>query len=244
MSNLARFVSPQMDLDTFFISDDFAWDQTDLSWVDTITDSGTALVGDAANGIMVLLPSDGSVVDNDEVYLATPNEVFLVAVGRELYFRARIQFTEGNTDDANVAMGFQSAVAANSIVDDGAGLRVTGNMFAIYKVDGGTVWRCGSRNGSGATSANVVDSVSTTTAGGAAYQVLEIFVKDWDGVNSEILFKVDGLYLRDTNGLVIRHTMAIASSTEMQAFFGMKNGASTTVETLNIDQVFASQSRA
>src|SRR5204862_219566 len=116
MSNLARFTSPLVDWDTFCIADDFKDDQSDLFWIDTITDSGTALVGDAANGIMQLLPSDGTVADNDA-------------------------------------------------------------------------------------------------------------------------------YLRDTNGYVIVHRLAIASSTEMQAFFGMKNGDITNVETLNIDAVVAVQTR-
>src|SRR5215207_3884298 len=86
---------------TFYVWNDFEKDQGDLDWVDTATDSGTVSVGDAANGIMALVASDGTVADNDEAYAATPNELFLVAAGRQLHFMADVQFTEANTDDAN-----------------------------------------------------------------------------------------------------------------------------------------------
>ena len=145
MPKIIEFCPEEKVFATFHIFNDFEKDQADTDWIDTITDSGTVTIGDAASGIAALVPSDGSVADNDEAYFATANELFLVNTTRSLYFRALIQFTEANTDDANIAVGFQNAVAANTLVDDGAGLRTTGNWFSIFKVDGETVWRANCR---------------------------------------------------------------------------------------------------
>ena len=49
-------------------------------------------------------------------------------------------------------------MAANLIVDDGAGLRASGTVIALYKVDGETVWRFVTRNG---TDATVTQSTTT-----------------------------------------------------------------------------------
>lgn len=224
--------------DVIIVQDDFLGDQSDITWIDTITDTGTATVGDAVGGIMALTPSDGTVTNNDEVYLESANEVFLLAAGKPLYMKARVQYTEGNTDDANVFVGFASGVAANFIVDDGAGMRTTGDVLGIYKVDGGTKWICISQvNGTALT------TTSATTAGGASYIKVEIEVVDHDSAAGYATFKVNNEYLKDTNGNVIRLRTPYASATEMAVAFGLKNGADTTVETLNIDYVAAVQQR-
>lgn len=233
-----RFTAPLWNLDTFHIFDDFWQDQSDINWVDTVTDLGSVAMGDAAGGIVTLTPSDGTVADNDEAYLASPNELFIFADAQPIYGRARLQFTEANTDDANIVFGFQNAVGADSLIDNGGGPKVSGSTLAIYKVDGGTVWRCAS-----ACNGTSTDTVSTTTAGGSAYQELEIICNDWDGTSMQVTFKVDGNYLKDSNGYVIRHTVAIASATEMAAFVGVKNGGANN-QTLLVDYIYAAQARA
>jgi hypothetical protein len=239
MASVNRWLMAERELDTIQIFSDFTEDQADTVFIDTITDSGTVAIGDALGGIAVLTPSDGSVGDNDEAYYACPNEVFKLTATKPIYGKARIQFTEANTDDANVAFGFQNAVGANSILDNGAGLKVSGDTFAIYKVDGGTVWKCVSVVNGG--TANV--STSVTTAGGASYQVLEVIQND-DGrsATATFVFKCDGLYLRDSNNAIITHSVPYASATETQVFVGVKNG-DTNLETLNADYVIAKQKR-
>lgn len=224
--------------DVVIIQDDFCYDQIDTAgFVDTVTDSGTVAMGDAVGGVAVLTPSDSSVADNDEAYFASPNEVFKLAAGKPLYAKARIQYAEANTDDANIFFGFASAVAANLIVDNGAGMRTSGDLVGIYKVDGGTKWICISQvNGT------AVTTTSATTAGGSSYQKLEIEVSDHDSSGGYATFKVDNEYLKDTNGNIIRHAVPYASATEMQIAFGVKNGG-TNLETLNVDYVAAVQQR-
>lgn len=240
MANVVRTAA--LDLinkdDVVIIQDDFCYDQIDTAgFIDTITDSGTVTMGDAVGGIAALVPSDGTVADNDEAYFASPNEVFKLAAGKPIYAKARIQFTEANTDDANVFFGFGSAIAANFLVDNGAGMRTTGDVLGIYKVDGSTVWKTISQvNGT------AVTNTSVTTAGGSSYQKLEVEVVDHDTTAGYATFKCNGDYLKDSNGLVIRHRVPYASSTEMQVGFGVKNG-DTNLETLNVDYVAAVQQR-
>jgi len=230
MANLNRFTRPLWDLDTMFVFDHFTGDQSDISAVDTVTDSGTVLIGDDVGGIVTLTPSDGSVGDNDEAYLATPNELFKFGTNRAIYGRTRAKFTEVSAGVANVAFGFQNAVGANSIVDDGAGLKVSGSTVGIYKVDGETVWRV-------ASSCNGTSTVTKTNkaATAALWYVLEIEVLDWDGTSMLVSFKVDGEVLKDTLGAPIQHTVAIASATEMQMFAGIKLGGATNNDTLLLD---------
>ena len=162
--------------------------------------------------------------------------VFALAASKNIQAEARIQFTEANTDDANVAFGLASSVAANLIVDDGAGMRASGTVIAIYKVDGETVWRAVTRIGT-----TVYTNTSTTTAGGSSYQQLQIFVSELTGTTCTVTFKVDGAFLRDsTTGQTIRHNIAYSGASAMQLFAGAKNGGANN-ETVNVDYLACGQ---
>ncbi len=227
------------DWDTTILVDcDFTEDIDSAVFTVTSADGGTAVVGDARNGIVTVLPSDGSVGDNDECYIQTANETALLLAGKPIYGRAYLQYTEGNVNAANVIFGFMNAPIANSLIDDGGGPRVTGTLAVIYKIDGGTVWRCQSRNGTETT-----DTVSTTTAGGANYSLLEINIHDYTSTKVQITYKVDGTYLKDSNGKVIIHTLLVAAATEMAMFAGQKNGGISIVESLLIDRLYGHQLR-
>lgn len=222
---------------TLALYDDFTWFVTAHNWTATLTDSGTASVTAGTTDVS-LAASDGTVADNDEAYLATTNAAFLPAAGRNLYAEARIKFTEANTDDANVAFGLASSVAANLIVDDGAGMRASGTVFAIYKVDGGTAWLCVSRNGSTA-----YTNTSSTTRVSGSYQTLGVEVVELLGTTCTVVFKVDGVILRDsTTGQPIRHQVLYSGLSNCQAFAGVKNG-DTNLETLHVDYIGVVQAK-
>jgi hypothetical protein len=238
MANIARYTATQLNLDVVEIFDDFTADQSDLFFVDTITDTGTALVGDEVNGVMTLTPSDGTVADNDEVYIASSNEIFLFGTNREIYGKCRLRWTETAAGVYNVGFGFMNAVGADSLIDNGGGPKVSGSTLAIYKVDGGSVWRV----------ASACNGVSTVTvsdraAVGSTWYELEIIAKDWDGVSMQVYFYVDGTPLKDTTGNVIKHTVAIASATEMSVWAGAKLGAATNNDTTKIDFILGQQTR-
>lgn len=237
--NLARYTERRMALtDVVEIYDDFTGDQTDVTWIDTVTDSGTAAVGDDVNGVMTLTPSDGTVADNDEAILRSANENFKFGTNRAIYGAAKLRFTEVAAGVANVGFGFMNAAQTDPLGDDAGGAKTSGSTLAIFKVDGGTVWKCSSAcNGTATT------STSTTSATAATDYVLEIMCNDWDGVSMQVSFKVDGAYLKDSSNNIIKHTVAIASATEMNCFAAIKLGAATNNDTLLLDWVYACQTR-
>lgn len=243
MNMLARKPAFLESLDCYCRLEDFDKDQTDLDWIDTITDSGSVAVGDAANGIATLTPSDGTVADNDEAYYATSNELFLPVNGKPFIIGGYVKFTEANTDDANVGFGVANAVAANLLIDDGGGIRASGTLAAIYKVDGTTAWRCTSRNQS-----TVTISTSNQSSTSTGYQYLEIEFMEFDSTSCKICFR-HGTNPNDAKPLIdsttlkpIVHEMLYASATEMQAFFAVKNG-DTNLETLLADFCWWSKKR-
>lgn len=239
MSRIAFLPEPIAQAASYFLFDDFDWFVTAHRWTSTITDLGSATVSTGAAGIVPLLPSDGTVADNDEIYLASTNAVFPLAANKPIYAEARLQFTEGNTDDANVAFGLASAVAADLILDNGGGMRASGTLFAIYKIDGGTSWICTSRN-----NGVVTINTSSTSSTSSDYQTLSVEILELTGTTCTATFKVNGDYLRDATTLqVIRHNVAYSGFTAMQIFAGIKNGAITTVEQLNVDYMGAAMSR-
>ena len=186
----------------------------------TLTDTGSATVGNGVGGVVVITPSDGTVGDNDEAYLGLRNLVFTPAANKTIVARCRLQYSEANTDDANVAFGFINSVGANAIVDNGGGLLASGTHFAIYKVDGGTAWKCESRNQTA-----VYTNTSTLTAGGSAYVTMEVVLSEITTSNMTVSFKVNDSYLVDaTTGFPITHKVTYTSADAVTPFVGVKNG--------------------
>ena len=229
-----------LDFDRHFeLKEDFEHYVDADKWTVTATDAGAATIADGVNGVIALTASDGSVVDNDETYLEQKLETWLFAQNKAFSFKARVQFTEANTDDANVFVGMANAVAANLLVDDGAGLRTSGSYVGFLKVDGGTVWRLVSRN------TDVNNDATLVTAGGASYQDLEFDVEDEGDGSSyvKVTFKINGQQIfNSATGRPFVQRVPIASATEMQVGFGVKNGGAN-LETLNIDRVQARKVR-
>ena len=216
--------------------EDFNYYIADDLFTVTSADGGSASETDAAGGVLSLDTSSTTAADNDEVYLHQSNETFLFAAEKPLQFDARIQFTEANTDDANVAVGLSDAVAADRIVD-GGGMAASFDGAVIHKDDGGTVWKFTTSNATAQTT-----STSTTTAGGSAYQVLTIIVRHQDASNCSLVPLVDGQQLKDSNGNLIEHKLAYSGLAEMEAFIGLKGG-STNEESLLVDYISCWQKR-
>jgi len=219
----------------FTIADDFDHYVTADTWTTTASDSGTVAASDAVGGIVVLSPSDGSVANNDEVYLATTQEIFKVGTDCHICAESRLKVDQ-TTDDANIFFGLANAIAADTLVDDGGGMRTTGDIFAIYKVDSNTMWRCVSSVNGTQTISNSTTSITDNT-----YYTLRIEVRDVDGTNVEATYFVDDQPLRDSNNKAIKHTVAMASATEMDLGCGIKLGADTNHDKLYVDYMFATQ---
>lgn len=220
----------------FGIFDDFAWYISPHMWTSLTEDNSTvAIDADGECGIVQLTVGTDN---NEEAGLFTTNELFILAADQPLYGMALIQYTETNTDDANVAFGFADAMAADLLSDDGGGDNIPNTGALIFKVDGGTVWRAACEN-----NGTINESASNTTAGGTSYQLLEIFGIPVDATYFEFTYFVNNNQLTDsTTGQPICHRLAYASATQMDFGVYAKTGAAQT-ETVNVDLAGAWQLR-
>jgi hypothetical protein len=217
--------------------DDFEWYISPHRWTSLAADAGASVaVGASAQAGTVVLTTGAT--DNNEAAVATTNSPFKMADDKPLFFEARVQYAEANTDDANVYAGFADGLnSANLLVDNGAGPKTSFSGAGIYKVDGETLWRCISSKGSTQTITQ-----STKSAGGSLAQVLRVELQPIDASSAEATFYVDDEPLRDAAGNVIKHTVAFASAAAMQAGVYAKAGGANS-EVVNVDYVAAYQLR-
>mgnify|MGYP001574456471 FL=1 len=242
MSKLMRWPEAMAGRDTFGFFEDWVDNfVTGDRWTPLTTDSSSAstlvIVDLATAGGVLEITQDAT--DNDEIYFVPTIKSFLIAADKQLYFEARIQYTEGATDDNNVMVGWLSTGAANTLIDDGGGPVASATMAVIYKIDGGTVWRCRSQIGA---AVGKTDTISDSTAGGSAYQVLGVEVNPYSSTKAKVIYTIDGNPLRETNGDAITHDLTYTNAVAMGPFFGVKNGSATAEVTL-CDYIAAFQDR-
>lgn len=216
-------------------------------WTVVATDSGTAVVQDEAGGVINLAASDGTEGDNDEIYLHTTKEIFKIESGRPILIEARVKFTEANTDDANIMFGLMNGIAANALVDNGAGPKADYSGAVFFKADGDTVWSVENSDSTtqkttqlDGSHVSVIGSnfaSEAQTAGGGVWETLRIEVRPTDAGKANFIFWKDG-------APVAKHTdQVFTNATEAAVVLGVKNGG-TNVETLAVDYVSAWQKRA
>lgn len=206
--------------------------QSDFRTIDTTATTGDwAVVKDGVVATPSLLDAAGGVVsvatdinNNDEIYVSSMAENWLFAPSKPLWFEARLALTEANVDDANIIVGLSDTVAANSLLDNGAGPMASYDGAVWFKVDGGTVWQFETSNaGTQVTTASAGAFLSNTF-----YRVG--FVYDpADGVTGSIT-----PYLNGVEGTA--QAITIAGLEEMHILFGAKAGGGA-VETLRVDYV-------
>jgi hypothetical protein len=211
-------------------------------WVTTATDSGQIVHQDTEGGVALIEPSDGSVVDNDETYMHTPT-VFKFGNGRPMYFAARLNVnTAANVNDCNFIAGFSSAAVANSLQDDGAGPPANYYGAVFFKADG-------SANVFFEVSAGNGDAVKTTTAAvdalvDAENNVYEIVGAPNHGTDYRVWPLINGVPVgteaQQRDGISMNPTSAAA----MRAIIGIKLGASTNHDKIELDWAGARQLRA
>lgn len=231
----------------FGFFDDFEWYVTAHRWTSLVADAGTA-VAISASGFAGLLSLTSGTTDNNECAAATTNKPFLFAAEKPLLFETCLQYAEAATNAQNLFAGFSSAIAANLLLDDGAGPAANMSAAGIFKVDGSTVWKFVTQTG---TSQTV--TASQHTAGGAAYQSLRVEIRQ-GSYGASGLEAVPYLgsgtpggatqwtQMLDANGRPIKHPVTYTSAAAMAAGVYAKCG-STTAETTLVDYVGAYQLR-
>lgn len=199
------------------------WDRFDHlvsadSWTATLTDSGTIPITTAG---LTINPSDGTVADNDEAYVASTSSLFIFGADLPIYVETLALFAEPNTNTANWMFGLMESVAANSLQDNGAGPEADYDGCVIHKVDGGTVWLCESSLGTSQTTTTSRHTVHDATN----YQRLGIEVNPLNSTEVEIAFFLNGLPMEDANRIPIKHQMTFTGGAAMQLVLGAKNGS-------------------
>jgi hypothetical protein len=210
-------------------------------WIDTLPDGGSAVIHDAPFGILTILPSDGSVADNDEAYRASAHAVFLFA-GGPIYAKARLKFTDTVTASYNCVFCLADAIGPNLLLDDGKGMRASGSLAALYKADGRTAWSCATRVGDD----TAFVSHSIVSAQSTGFQDLEILVDDLSRTQIRVSFKVNGQVVVDREYQPITHRLPIAGAALMQVGVGAKignfnGGAPDSSDALLVDYIWAHQ---
>lgn len=191
----------------------------------TADTGGAATVADGVDQEVTLDPSSGTTAE-DEAYLAAKYEKFKFLADRPIHWEQEVQFTEADTNAANVIAGFKDAVGADTLQDAGAGPPSSYYGCVFYKVDGETVWRTevsiGSTQYTKQLTADIAVNGNAQTAGGASFQKLEIDVYPKGGSGGtrfDVVFKIDGI-------VVAKETdISEGTPTEMQPFCGVKQGS-------------------
>lgn len=201
-------------------------------WTNTLTDSGTVTISDAIGGMLVIAASDGTIADNDEAYVGTTNELFIVTNGKPIFFETKVKLAAADTDGANVIAGLINTKAANTLLDNGGGPPASYDGIVFYKVDGGSAWAAE------ISVAGTQTAVTLTSPGapGTSYQKLAFEVTPTSSTSATVKFYVDGV-------LVGTQAFTYTGMTEMSAVVGVKNGGGTVNTTLHVDYIHAAQVR-
>lgn len=208
------------------VCQDFTFLPNTTDDIAVVEDSTAGLtMDDAVGGVFSIATQPSTPLNNDEVYVSSLKEHYLFASGKPLYFEARVKLTEANVDDANIVIGLSDIVAADTLVDNGAGLVTSYDGALWFKVDGGTVWQFGVSN---ATTQTETTSAGAFTSG--SHHVLAFFFDPGDGTT--------GVITPFFNGAVgTAHNILLSGLAEMHWLLGVKCGADTQVETIKADYV-------
>jgi hypothetical protein len=198
-----------------------------------IADSGgSAAVSDGVGGkVSIVTDAD----DNDEAYLFNTTELFKTAADKPIEIEVLLQYTEANTDDANIIFGLMSGVAANALLDSGGGPAASYSGACFFKEDGETLWSVensvgGTQKTTQLTTANSLDKQEHTAGTAADFQTLRIEIDPKSATLCDITFWIDGV-------LVAKHIDQVFTSfTDAAVIMGAKAGGANA-ETLVVDYV-------
>lgn len=245
-----------MDGSRFGAYDDFTEGLSSTRWTTLAPDAGSATAGAGMNGYLSMTPSDGTVADNDEIYVYGKS-VFLPTRRRPIYGRVRLQLVEAASNQANFFFGFRSIVSENTLLDDSGGMEGSGIGCVWYKRDKSQYWTVQTRDfydfqdtvtqtpAGSITRTETIDGVVTSVT---PWEELEIFLDDpvppytvRDRVQVAT-FRYNGVPLTDGNGAPIRHELSLLNVEEMTLVVGLKNGTGVA-ELLLVDSIHGDQVR-
>lgn len=238
-------------IDTYGFFDDMESYVTGARWTALAADSGATVAQGDADGGTAVLTTGGT--DNNEAMIKTTKKIFTIADGKTLQGLFRVQYTEANTDDANIYLGFSSAAAADLMVDNGAGPATSHSGVGFFKTDSnssGNYWSAHTsisttQNSTLLTAANMLAGKARIygplTAGGSSYQVLGIVVRPISTTQAEAEFWIDTAGGKNLQ-LAYKQLFTYTNAAAMNAVAYIKAGGSNS-EVLNVDYIAAYRNR-
>lgn len=219
------------------ISDDFGYFNTDRWAVAGGTSQLVEVVEDGVGGLLGIATDS---INNDDVYVQS-GEHFKFQDDCPLRFECLMQYSEANTNAANVLLGLMDAPSAGDLGDDGAGLPASYSGCLFYKLDGESFWRFESSVGATQTS-----TALSHTAGGSAYHRFGILFQPITSTAAEVIPFFDGAQCTDYfDNSPVKHVISFTGATEMAVAFGLKSGGTGNVaESMLVDWVDCNQLRA
>jgi hypothetical protein len=206
-------------------------------WTKLASDTGsTVAVGDYPGGKAYLATGATS---HNQAALYTTNKCF--NLNKPIFGEWLIDYTEANTNTAQVAVGFSSSPGSGLLQNAAAGPAASFSGALIYKVSGETVWRCVS-----SLSTTQTITKSTTTAGGSTPQDLKIEVIPVTSTIAEVSFWCNGQQLIDASqtsrNVPIKHYVTYTGYAQMAATNYIKSESANS-EVLHVDSVMLAQGR-
>lgn len=220
--------------DEYVIFDDFTSYTDAQLWTKAVVGTGTVTQEvDAGRSTMKLFCTAA----NDAAVLPTTNEGFKFIANMAMAAETRIIFTDVNTDDGHVGFGFANALAATTMADTTGAITAT-DACMIYKLPDTTVWAFHTEINTAA-----VATVSDTTAGGSSFQTLRIDIVPRSATVFEARPYVDGVQLKTTAGVPIKHDITLGTATDLD--FGIMTKSNHANDfNLYCDYLYAAQVRS
>lgn len=220
------------------LSDHFRTFSTGGEWTSLAADSGSSVAaGDTENGILVLTTG---ATDNNEACVKTTKKWLKFGQDKPNFFEALVQYTEANTDDANVFIGLSSALGADMMVDNGAGPATSFSGCGFYKTDSdpnGNYWKIVVSLGS-------TQTLATLTAGNSHDQVghlvdtaqhrFSIKFQPKTSSLADIIFQIDGITVYKVTDFVFTSAVVMYGGVYVKA-----GGANS--EVVNVDAATAAK---
>ncbi len=214
--------------------------QSGSNWTVVTAVDGTVLMNDEAAGVVTIANGTATIGDNEDCYLAHEPESFLPAANKPIRFETRLKFSEVSTNTCNVIAGLTDGVAANLLVNDGAGPKTSGTTLAFFKKDGNLNWHVHvslstTQTSVELTAANSLDKVAHP-AGSSSYARLRIEFEPKNSTAGDVIFYIDDVPVYKFTDWVF------TSATEQQAVVGCKGGTAAAMSVL-VDYVECYQAR-
>lgn len=191
-----------------------------------LSDNASAAIGvaDASGGVLSIATGATSAADNDGCYLATKGEV--IKMDHAFVLKSKFRYSEAGANVANaVAIGCMNNAAVGTILGaNGAGPAANFYGAMIYKVDGGTTWKCISSVGT----TQQIDDTGVTAASSETADFEIQFEVLPGGAYGRFVFLIDGQVCTKATSNVnepITHEVPLGGVTEMNVLCGGQTGS-------------------